>query len=1178
MAEITLTEQQKQAVKSEGGELLVSAAAGSGKTKVLVERVLRRVCDSEDPQDINRFLIITYTRAAAAELREKIAEAISKALAKRPDDRHLQRQLSRIYTAQISTVHAFCANILRDYAHELGLYPDFRIAEETEAAEWKQQAMEQTLAHAYDGLDAGADRKAFLDRLGAGRDDRSAASILMQAYDSVQSHPYPSEWIEDCLQKLDVNQYTDMCQTPWGAYLMEDFAGLLDEQIEIMQRGLARLAENDVIQSKYGPTFLENIDQLRFLRAADSWDELCRRRIESFGKLASANGVEKQERERYAKPRKQCWARVKKAQEGFSMTSGEALEELRQAGPVIRGMFSLVADFTANYQAIKQRRRALDYSDLEHDALRLLYTQPNGEPTPAAQEIRARYVEILVDEYQDSNRVQEEVFAAVSRDGENLFMVGDVKQSIYRFRLAAPENFIEKYSRFPDAGEAVRGEPRRVTLSMNFRSRPQILSAVNDIFALTMSPTVGEVRYGPDERLYPGPAPAPVPGPFTELHCIDTGGAEEEKRVLEARLTARRIARLLHDGAPVRGSDQALRPVEPGDIVVLLRSLAAQAPYYLQALAEEGVEAVSDQSENILTTTEVSVLLSYLQILDNPHQDVPLLSVLLSPLYGYDAETAAHVRVHSDRGDYWDALQEYSEVSDEFKAFLDDYRALRTQVHRQSTDALIRALFRRTGLRDVFAVMPDGDRRLENLQIIYRMAASFDPDGPGALHDFLIRIELQRDRGITGAGPSAPNAVHIMSVHKSKGLEFPVVVVAGLSTQFNKRDDSRAVLIHPELGTGCDVVDLDRRIKYPSAAKRAVLARQRAERLSEELRVLYVALTRARDLLIMTYADGKLPGKLADIADQLTPDGPVSLSRSAGCLGHWVLMAAMRRSEAGELFALGGQPEQTEVSDEPWRIRVWTPEMLPRRAAQPAAAKTEAQILPEDAARLVSFRYPWQEATAAPAKLTATQFKGRFLDRESAEDALPATSAEQNLRQPLFLRGKRPLSPTQRGTAAHLAMQYIRYECCKTVEGVAGELQRLADEGFLLPEQAASVPPEKITALFSSDLGRRILEAPELVREFKFSILADGIILDPALAGEKIMLQGVTDCCLLEPDGLCVVDYKTDRVSPGGEKDRAEYYRGQLEAYAEALSRIFDRPVKEKILYFFATDTAVSMD
>ena len=1174
MAEIRLTEQQQCAVDSRGGALLVSAAAGSGKTKVLVDRVLRRVCDPEDPQDINRFLIITYTKAAASELRGKIASAISAALAEHPDDRHLQRQLSRIYLAQISTVHAFCANILRDYAHELGLYPDFRIAEETETAEWQQEAMLQTLEAAYEDLGDDSDRRAFLDQLGAGRDDRTAAAILMQAYRSVQCHPDPEQWIDNCLHDLNLEQCRAMEDTPWGRFLMDDFFRELDEQIDSMRRGRAQLKVCEKADTRYGPVFEKNIDQLCALRNASDWDQIFLGRITDFGRLPPVTGEDKNLIARLQRPRKNCIDRVKKIQMVFSVSSEKALEELRSGAPAIRGMFALVRDFTDRFRAIKQRRRALDFGDLEHETLRLLYQHNSGELTPAALELRGRYCEIMVDEYQDSNRVQDQIFAAVSRDGENLFMVGDVKQSIYRFRLAEPGIFVEKYKQYRDVSEASPREPRRVTLSKNFRSVPQILAAVNDVFSLCMSEEVGDIRYGSEERLYPGTEMPDLPGPCVELHCLDTSDGEESGRVYEARLAAGRIAQMLREGTPVRDGD-TLRPVQPSDIAILLRSANSQTPYYIKALAEEGIDASSDQEDDILKTTEVSVLLSYLQILDNPHQDVPLLSVLLSPLYGYSAEAAAHVRESNRKADYYDALLEYSRQSDEFSAFLEDYQTLRAIAHRRSADRIIRSVFQQTGLHDVFGAMEDGDQRLMNLKTIYLMAAGFDPEGPGSLHDFLHKLEQHREKGVSGSGQRSPNAVHVMSIHKSKGLEFPVVVVAGLGTKFNNEDDKKPVQIHPELGTGCDVVDLVQRIKYPSISKQAVIEKQRAERMSEELRVLYVAMTRPKDRLIMTIADNHLKNTLRNIADRVTSDGPVSLTRDATCLGSWVLMAAMRHGEAGELFEAGGQPDETEVPKYPWHIRLWTPDRLAKPLLSSSAEEDAGQALREDAAKLVTFRYPHLAATAAPAKLTATQFKGRLLDRESVDGAAQTGMGENTLRPPLFLRGVRPLTPTEQGTAMHLAMQYIRYDRCTTAETVTQELRRLVDEGFLLEEQANCVPAECITALFSSELGKRILKAPEVIREFKFSVMIDGAVIEPSLSGEKIMLQGVTDCCLLEEDGLCVIDYKTDRVTPGDEYAKTEYYRGQLDAYSNALSRIFERPVKEKWLYFFHTDTAV---
>ena len=1177
MAEIKLTPQQQLAVDNEGGALLVSAAAGSGKTKVLVDRVMRRLCDPEEPKDITSFLIITYTKAAAAELRGKIAAAIAQALSQQPENRHLQRQLSRIYLAQISTVHSFCTAILRDYAHELGIYPDFRVVEEQESALWQQQAMEETLAEAYAGLEQHPEYRAFLDHLGAGRDDRRAAAILMQAFRSVQCHPDPEGWIEECLAGLCPEDCTDIARTPWGKLLMEDFMERLDEQIAMMERGIRLLAEDEKLEANYAPTYLQNLEAMRHLRAAQSWDELLERKIMDFGRLKAApRGMDKEFVERCKRPRSKCVDWLKKAQSSFSMTSEEALEELRQSEPIIRGMFALLKAFTARYRAIKQRRRSLDFGDLEHEALRLLRYGKSGTPTPVAREISRRYCEIMVDEYQDSNAVQEAIFTAISRNGQNLFMVGDVKQSIYRFRLAEPGIFLKKYHSYTDALQAAPGEPRRVVLSKNFRSRGRILSAVNDIFRLTMTPQVGDLRYGADEALYPGLELPEVDRPCVELHCLDTSDKAEDtsKRDLEARLVAKRISQLLGDGTQIAGKE-GLRNVEPSDIVILLRSMRSQAPAYLAALQDLGIAATSDQSEDILQSTEVQLLLSCLQIMDNPHQDIPLASVLLSPIYGYSAEELAQLRVDRRIGDLYDALSSYSKQHDTFAPFLSQLARLRAAARQEYAGALVRRVLEETGLRDIFHAMEDGVQRLQNLQAIYLMAAAFDPDGPGRLHDFLQKIEQQKERGITGSGAGQQNAVHIMSIHKSKGLEFPVVIVAGLSTKFNTADERQPVQIHPELGTGCDVVDLAHRIKYPSLAKQAILAKLRQEHLSEELRVLYVALTRPKDLLIMTYASAHLATQLRDIAELRTPDGPVSLSRRAGCLGHWVLMEALGRSEAGPLFAIAGNPEETTVSNDPWHIRLWTPEELPKaQTSEGPAEKNEISVDSKEIAKAISFCYPHDAATTAPAKLTATQLKGRFLDTESADGTPEHRPREKTLRQPLFLQGQKPLSHTEQGTAVHLAMQYIRYDCCQTEEGVAQELRRLVEEGFLLPQQAECVQPEKICALFRSELGKRILCAPEKVREFKFSLLTEGENYDPALSGEQLLLQGVTDCCLLEPDGLCVIDFKTDRVTPGGEAFRAEHYRGQLEAYSDALSKIFDRPVKEKLLYFFATDTA----
>lgn len=1174
MAEIKSTPQQKMAVNSQGAALLVSAAAGSGKTKVLVDRVMRQICDPIAPKNINSFLIITYTKAAAAELRGKIANAIGKAIIDQPTNRHLQRQLSKIYLAQISTVHSFCMSILRDYANELGIYPDFRIAEEQESIIWQQKAMEETLNWAYESMKNEPEISAFLDRLGAGRDDRSVSTILLQAYRSVGCHPNPDDWIKQCISELDVNACVDISETPWGKLLMDYFVNLLDEQILSMERGLSRLTTNPIVEKKYAPIFCENLEQLRYMRDSKTWDELYSRRIQNFGKLNAVRGQSKEELERFRRPRKQCIEIVKKAQETISLSSEEAIAEIKQSAPIIRGMFRLLQEFIKRYQAIKQKHRMLDFGDLEHEALRLL-RYPNGTPTVAAREISHRYCEIMVDEYQDSNAVQDAIFEAVSDHGRNLFMVGDVKQSIYRFRLADPSIFLQKYQLYHDISEATQTQARRVLLTKNFRSRKEILWAVNDIFRMTMSEQIGDLNYGDDEALYPGKEFPLIDGPRVELHCLDTSekSDDDSKRSLEARLTAKRVAELLVSRTPVTEKER-LRAVEPSDIVILLRSLHSQASEYVHALHALGIDAVCDQSEDILKSSEVSVLISYLQILDNPHQDIPLLSVLLSPVFGFSVAQTTRVRENNHTGDFYEALCEYSKNDDTFVPFLQQLNTLRRISKQEPIGTVVRMIFEETGLRDIFSAMPDGEERLANIQQIYLIASAFDPEGPSNLHDFLLKIEQRRQYGIYGDERHNKNAVHIMSIHKSKGLEFPVVIVAGLSTKFNTTDDRQTVQIHSALGAGCDVVDLDQRIQYPSLAKRAVLKKLSQERLSEELRVLYVALTRPKDLLIMIYASAHLQSKLQSIADQVSEDGPISLSRRADSIGYWVLMAAMRRGEAGELFALGGKPDETVVSDAPWLIKLWKPEQLQEMQIWKDNYEIKrAKVDLTEVSEASSFIYPYKKATITPAKLTATQIKGRFLDDESAEGTFEAKRQKTNLRQPLFLQGQRPLNRTEQGTAMHLAMQYICYDNCTCEESVRQELKRLVDEGFLLEQQASCVSPDKIVSLFRSPIGQRILSAPKVIREFKFSLFVDAGEYDPLLSGESIMLQGVTDCCLLETDGLCVIDFKTDRIKPGNESISADKYRGQMESYCLALSRIFECPVKEKYLYFFATNT-----
>lgn len=1163
MATYNLTPQQQAVVDDRGGALLVSAAAGSGKTMVLVERVLKRV--AEEQANLDDFLLITFTQAAAAELRGKLVERLSRELAVRPGDRHLQKQMNRVYLAQISTVHAFCGALLREYGHRLDLPADFRTCDEREAELLRTRAMEQTLEDAYTAGDAQI--LAALDMLGAGRTDAALPDIILKVYSDLQCACDPAARLRELRESLDVSACTDVGQTVWGAYLLAELRSSLQNCIELAENA-RRAAMSEPELAACAQCFDDDLAMLRGLLEVRTWAEAGS--AKPSYRHWPGKGKDNVLKEQLHDQRDRIKDIVKKALQRFQLPSEEALSDMASCTDALSGLLLLTERFSENYHTLKRRRHVLDFNDLEHETLRLL-TQGTSTPTPAAREIAQRFTEIMVDEYQDSNAVQEAIFQAVSKQGRNLFFVGDIKQSIYRFRRADPTLFLKKYHAFADYTAAADGEPRKILLSVNFRSRPEILEAANDVFRLTMTERIGGLRYGEDEALRTlSPEAVPLRPPAVELHCIDNEGVQTERKLLreeiEAEFVARRIHEMLHNGEMIPDGDGE-RPIRAGDIMILLRSLSGKAEVYMQALRRCGIRSACG-SENIFDTEEIGLVTALLQVVDNPHQDIPLLSVLLSPIFSFRADALARMRAQQRDGDLYDALCAAPEAAD----FLQTLTALRDLAQTSTLRELLDVFDERLYLRAIFSAMDGGAQRIENLEAFFALADSFETETRRGLPAFLRHLDALREKGCRTQAAAAPDAVRLMTVHSAKGLEFPVVFLADLGKLFNMDDAKAAVLTDSELGIASNVLDAERGLVYPSIARLALTNRKRRESLSEEMRLLYVAMTRPKYRLVMSVCMGRLQSLLKRLSQSLSIPLAQATVESALRMGDWVLMAALTRTEAGELFAVAGNPGCAGVSQYPWRITYRSGSDFVPSAQMPessAVCDETPLLLPE----LLHYAHP--AATAAPSKLTATQLKGRSLDDEVAAQTVRVP--ELTFAKPSFTSGLRPLTPAERGTAMHLAMQFIRYERCTSLDGVLAELKRLTEQGFLTPQQGEAVRPEKLLAFFTSEIGRRVLSARRLVREFKFSVLQDARLLGSALAGEQVLLQGVTDCCIVEDGGLTILDFKSDHVAPGREHERGEYYRGQLDAYSLALTRIFELPVRERILWFFSTDTAVCL-
>ena len=1165
---IELTAAQRQAVENTGGPLLVSAAAGAGKTRVLVERLMDRV---RGGADVDRFLIITFTNAAAAELRGRISQELGKALAQEPGNRHLRRQLTLVYQAHISTIHAFCGELLRQWGYLLDLDSDFRLLDEMEARLLLQETMDDLLESRYEAPD-----EIFvmlLDIFSAGRDDLPLREMALDVYGKLQSHRDPERWLREQSAAFDLTGVEDATQTVWGAYLLgrlKSLAGYwhgrLAPALEECRSGVAA----------YCPSLQTTVDGLARLAGAERWEEASAPEFPRLG--SSAKCLDPALAQRVKALREQCKSQMAKAAEPLAYTSQQLLAQIKSVAPAAKALLALVGELSAAYAGVKSKRGVLDFNDLEHCALKLLTQYPQ-----AAAEWSGHFEEVMVDEYQDTNQVQNAIFDALTRERGDLFMVGDVKQSIYRFRLADPTIFLEKYRAYPPAAQAAPGQGRKVILGENFRCRGEVIDCVNFLFENLMSRELGELDYGRDEALRQGRDFPQRPDCACELHLLSNPKAEPDgegdSAMAEPRFIARRLQRMLAEGFLVDDGQGGQRPVESGDMAILLRSPGSSLGKYVRALREVGIPWASEGGEDFFDAPEVSVALSYLEIIDNPRQDVPLIAVLRSPLYGFTPDRLAQLGQGREEGCFYDAL--VRDQGQDAQDFLDTLQTLRELARDMRSFELIWEVYCRTGLLALYASMPGGQARREHLLALHSYARQFDATGHKGLFGFLNHLRRRREQGEALSIPSGEGGggVRILSIHRSKGLEFPVVVVGGLGKRFNHTDSQLPMLFHRELGLGPRGLDTERLIRYPTLCRWAVAAKLEEEMLSEELRLLYVALTRAKEKLIMTCAMGDGEREVEKLLEQARLPVQAQALAHMPTPGHWVLCAALSRPEAGAIrFGLPPvhvPPAGTRFGAA-WVIEHHDAEVYQSR---PAVAGTLTDLPQTGPAQVPDYtwRYPWQAACDLPSKLTATQLKGRVLDMEVEEQA-PPTAKKAIFDRPDFAL-ERGLTAGERGTAHHLVMQYLDYGKVGTLEELEGELDRLSAQRFITPQQRRAVDPQVFLDFFRSPLGREVLAAGEgLRREFKFSLLQPAQRYWPQLEpGETVLMQGVVDCYFDTPGGWVVVDFKSDRVTEGTVAERAESYRPQLEAYAAALSTLLERPVSRKVLWFFALGRAVEL-
>lgn len=1200
MAKFELTEEQKRAVTTRESSVLVSAAAGSGKTRVLTERLARYVTDPEDPHDVGEFLVITYTRAAAAELRGRILAELQTRAAAEPENKCLRRQVTLCCRAPIGTIHSFCTTALREFGHRIGLTPDFRVADEDKCAELREKALEKTFDAAYENIEADSAFASLVDSVGAGRDDRRLAQAVLDLHAKMQSHPYPEKWAAETKCGLDVSAVADAGGTVWGEELLTRAKQTVRYWHDRFERVWQALGADDQVAAAYGGSVEETLFAMReFLRAADlGWDAACVRLPIPFSRLKPLKEHE-EEKAAFQTERDACKKAMQSVNAMFDAPSAALLKELSVTAPAMGALIDLTLRFDAAYAAEKKRLNLLDFSDLEHRAVQLLWDEEGNEQTETAKTLSQRYTEIMVDEYQDVSGVQDLLFRAVSRDEKNIFMVGDVKQSIYRFRLADPSIFLRKYKDYKPADDASGDEPRKILLQRNFRSDSVILDACNHVFENTMSEKLGDVRYDDGARLVaPEGAEKRGRAVLTVLDVPDDGGAgRADKTYLEGRMVARQIRTLVDRGETILDGGGE-RPMRWGDFAVLMRSPGTAGPAFRRALAEEHIPLVSEQGGGFFASPEVQIVRSLLSVIDNPHRDVPLTAVLLSPVFGFSADALAAIRARAPEGGLYTALARAAkdcgelekkpepvrkertewatdegvvscpaepeiceedgaenegarftpEQSERCAAFLKNLNELRWLSADIGVYELLCLLYDRFGLPEKCAAL-SGEAR--NLSLLLDCAAEFEENGYRGIYAFIKQLSRMEARGDEPSAPSgeSENAVTIMSIHKSKGLEFPVVFLVNTARQFNKMDQRAPVLVHPVLGLGCKVTESARGIEYPTLARRAIASRLTDELLSEEMRVLYVAMTRARERLYISCAAGAADAYIGGFQSVLASPLEPEVLRGAHCMADWLVPAALLPDSPLEIKTETAKPDG---------------EAAPKTDSGPEKApETADPALVEVLRENLSFCYGHREAEPLPAKLTATSLP------EYDPDGEPVTRRRyHSFRTPVLTEQTRKLTGAERGTATHIVMQFIDFAHVSAPAEIEKEIARIEALGQLDAAQAKAVDREAVWRFFESKTGQRLLNADHIWRELKFSVLCPAEKFYPNVQGEELLLQGVMDCVIEENGRLTVVDYKTDYVTDETLPEVTEHYRPQVRAYLYAAEKMFEKPAAGGLLFF----------
>ena len=1343
------TQEQQNVIDSRGGNLLVAAAAGSGKTAVLVERIIQMILNSDLKIDIDKLLVVTFTNAAASEMRERIGDAISKKLDENPEDEHLQDQLVLLNKASITTIHSFCLEVIKSNFHKINLDPNFRIGDETECSLMKLEAIDETFDILYEQNDE--EFCYLVDCYAEKRGDSNLQNLILSIYSFVMASPYPKVWLKESAEDFNITDDFDFATSKWAKAILET----VKIQMEGIEKSLCKAIE-DVYGIDELVTFTDKLkieyEKIKeILYACDtSWSDAYRQ-ISSMTFENYAKGVKripkdapsyiKEEKDKAKKIRDNAKKSIEKIKTSvFNKNYDDLKDEIKFLYPIVKSLSDVVLMFEQIYSQKKRDKGIIDFNDIEHFALQILTeTDENGDfvfdeegkniPSDIALEYREKFYEIFIDEYQDSNQVQEVILSTIAKQKEpNRFMVGDVKQSIYRFRQAKPEIFLQKYATYDTD---LSSKYKKIMLYKNFRSRKEVVDSVNYIFEHIMSKNLGEIDYNEEEKLNLGANFEEVEdekiilGGATEIHLMekkvpeveDPDEEEEEGEDLDAsQIEARMVGKIIRDimrpnenGEIMQVFDKKLetyRNVEYKDIVILLRATSAWAPVFAEELINMDIPTYADMGQGYFETMEIQVIMSFLKVIDNPMQDIPLIAILRSPIYGFTPEDFIDIRITDKKVSFYEAMRmfvgekidlsneeeqdiaedkisddtgneiidvninkensyvdadmddyyqninyedfEYeneefiyndevmyesyinenveddliyeinsniegdeesqkSELELKVRRFLDDLKELQEKSMYMSTDEFLWYIYTNSGYYAYCGALPGGSQRQANLRILFERAKQFEETSFKGIFNFINFIsKLKKSNSDMGSAKTLgenANVVRIMSIHKSKGLEFPIVICSGMGRNFNTMDFRKDVLYHHELGYGPQIVDFERRISYPSIAKEALKCKINIENISEEMRILYVALTRAKEKLIITSSIKDIEQNMHKWSSNISTEKMVSKYDILNGKNYmdWMMPAIIKHKDLEDIRETYNLSTSISMEDESkWSVKTWNRDDMDFEKHEKEGIREVLNTMDlsqhdteyyEQIEKKLNFEYPYLGVVKKAASISVTEIKKRQEEYEEQEDSLGLYKHKTTLKKPKFLsesQKSEKITGARRGTIVHLIMEVLDFEKVNTESEIKAQIQDLVKRRIITEKESQVLSPRKIMRFFKSPIAKRMLSSKFVKREQKIytQIKMNDIYLNDEIfknnretyENESVMLRGVIDLYFEEDDGLVILDYKTDFVDENNKKEIIYKYKKQIEIYADVLSKLTGKKVKEKYLYLFGIDEQVKVD